>query len=105
MKMKHGVMSLTCGKVQTETQKAVSLHKRNTAEDEIGMIEICVTSSVEGMHAARSKIGVRSASALNMSNVKKGTMTTTVPIMTNFTGSVLPKGRAKQEESRLVSMT
>jgi hypothetical protein len=44
------------------------------------------------MHAARMKTGARSTSALNRSIVKKGTMTTMIPIMTNLTESVLPNG-------------
>jgi hypothetical protein len=57
------------------------------------------------MHAVRLKTNVRSASALNRSSVKKGTMTNTVPIMTNLNDSVLPKGGTMQEESRLSPMT
>jgi hypothetical protein len=37
--------------------------------------------------------------------VKKGTMTTMVPIMTNLTDSVPSKGGAMLEESRLFPMT
>jgi hypothetical protein len=51
------------------------------------------------------KTDIRSASAYNKSIMKKGTMTTTVPITTNLTDSVLPKGGAIQEESRLFLMT
>jgi hypothetical protein len=75
------------------------------AVDEIGMTEIYATSFTTEMHVARLKIGVRSASALNRSNVKKGTMTNMVPIMTNLTDSVLLKEGAMQEESRLFPMT
>jgi hypothetical protein len=57
------------------------------------------------MHAVRLKTNVRSASALNRSSVKKGTMTNMVPIMTNLNDSVLPKGGTMQEESRLSPMT
>jgi hypothetical protein len=56
------------------------------------MIEICVTSFAAEMHAARLKTGITSVSALNRSSMKKGTMTTMVPIMTNLTNSILPKG-------------
>jgi hypothetical protein len=42
---------------------------------------------------------------LNRSSVKKGTMTTTVPITTNLTDNVFPKGGAMQEESRLFPTT
>jgi hypothetical protein len=66
--------------------------KGNLTRDEIRMTEICMMSSVVEVHAARLKIGARSMSALNKSSVKKGTMATTVPITTNFTDSVLPKG-------------
>jgi hypothetical protein len=55
--MKHGVMGLTTAKVFVGTQQAVSLHRRNVAEDETGMTEICATSSVVEMHAAGSKTG------------------------------------------------
>jgi hypothetical protein len=99
--MKHGVMSLTTGKVLTETQQAVSLHRRNVVEDETGMTEICVTPSTTEMHVPELKTGARSVTALNRSNVKKGTMTTMVPIMTNLSDSILPKGGVMQEESRL----
>jgi uncharacterized membrane protein len=44
------------------------------------------------MHAARLKTDVRSVSTWNKSSVKKGTMITTVLIMTNLTDSILPKG-------------
>jgi hypothetical protein len=65
---------------------------------------LCDVSTAE-MHTAGSKISVRSVSALNRSSVKKGTMTTMVPIMTNLTDSVLSKGGAMLEESRLFPMT
>jgi hypothetical protein len=52
---KHGVTSLTTSKVLTGTRQAVSLHRKNAAEDEIGMTKICVTSSAAEMHVARSK--------------------------------------------------
>jgi hypothetical protein len=61
------------------------------AEGETGMTEIWMTSSAAEMYAAESETGVRSVSVLNRSSAKKGTMTTTVPIMTNLTDSVLPK--------------
>jgi hypothetical protein len=64
------------------------------------MIEICMTSSAVEMRAAGSKTSVRSVIVLNWSGAKKGTMTTMVPIITNLTGSVLPKGGVMQEESR-----
>jgi hypothetical protein len=84
----------------------VSLHWRNTAEDETGMTEICTMPSTTEMHTARLKTSSRSASALNRSSMKKGTMSTLVPIMSNLTDSVLLKGGgAMQEESRLFPMT
>jgi hypothetical protein len=89
---KHGVTSMTTGRVLIGTRQAVSLHQRNTAEDETGMTEICETSFVAEMHAARLKIDARSVSALNRGNVKKGTMTTTVLIMTNLTNNILSRG-------------
>jgi hypothetical protein len=103
--MKHGVMSMTTGKVLMGTRQAISLHRRNTTEDEIGMTEICATSFMAEMHVARLKTGVRNVSALNMNSVKKGTITTTVPITTNLIDSVLLKGGAMQEESRLFPTT
>jgi hypothetical protein len=57
------------------------------------------------MHVAGLKTDVRSTCALNRSSVKKGTMITTVPIMTNITNSILPKGGTMQEELRLFPMT
>jgi hypothetical protein len=96
---RHGVMIMTTSRVHTGTWQAVSLHRRNAAEGEAGMTEICVTSFAVEMHAAGSKTGVRSTSVLNRSSVKKGTMTTMVPIMTNLTGSVLLKDGVMQEES------
>jgi hypothetical protein len=89
--MKHRVMSLTTGRVNTGTRQAVSLHQRNAAKDETGTTKICVMSSTVEMHKARSKTGVRSVSALNRSNMKKGTMTAMIPIATNLTDSVLLK--------------
>jgi hypothetical protein len=47
-------------------------------------------SSTAEMHVAGLKTGVRSVSASNRSNVKKGTMITVVPIMTNLIDSILP---------------
>jgi hypothetical protein len=92
MMMKHGVMSLTIGRVCTGTQQAVSFHWRNAVEDETGMIKMCAMSSATKMHTVGSKTDVKSESALNRSSVKKGTMTTMVPIIINLTGSILPKG-------------
>jgi hypothetical protein len=92
MMTKHGVMSLTTGRVLMGNRQAVSLHQRNAAEDETGMTKICTTSSTAEMHVAGLKTGPRSTSALNRSNVKKGSMTTIVPITTNLTDSVLPRG-------------
>jgi hypothetical protein len=90
--MKHRIMSLTTDSVHAGTQQAVSLHRRNVAEDDTGMTEIWTTSSVAEMHVAGSKTGVKSTSALNRSSVKKGTMTTMVSITTHLTDSVLSKG-------------
>jgi hypothetical protein len=98
MMMKHGVMSLTTGRVHVGTQLAVSLHQRNTAEGETKMIEICVMSSVVKMHVVGLKTSVSSASALNKSNVKTGTIITMVPNMTNLTDSIPQKEGAMQEE-------
>jgi hypothetical protein len=56
------------------------------------MIEICVMSFTTEIHADRLKTGVGSASALNRSIVKRGTMTTMVPVTTNLTNGALPKG-------------
>jgi hypothetical protein len=98
MMMKHGVMSLTTGRVHVGTQLAVSLHQRNTAEGETKMIEICVMSSVVKMHVVGLKTSVSSASALNKSNVKTWTIITMVPNMTNLTDSIPQKEGAMQEE-------
>jgi hypothetical protein len=103
--MKHGVTSLTTSRVTMRTQQTVSLPRRNAAEDETGTTEICSTSSAVEMHATGLKTDIRSASAYNKSIMKKGTMTTMVPITTNLTGSVLLKGGAIQEESRLFLTT
>jgi hypothetical protein len=56
------------------------------------MTEICVMSSAVEMHVAGSKTDVKSTSTSNKGSVKKGTMTTMVPITTNLIDSVLPKG-------------
>jgi hypothetical protein len=105
MMMKHGVTSLTTGRVHVGTQLAFSHHQRNAAEGKTRMIETCMISSTSKMHIARLKTDVRSASAMNRSNVKRGTMITMVPIMTNLTDSVLPREGAMQEESRPFPMT
>jgi hypothetical protein len=97
--------SLTTSKVHEGTRLAVSLHRRNAAEGETGMTETCATSSVAKMHVVGSKTDVRSMSALNMSDVKRWTMTTMVPITTNLTDSVLPREGTMQEESRHFPMT
>jgi hypothetical protein len=85
-------MSLTTGRVSTGIRQAVSLYQRSVAKDETRMIKICATSYVAEMHAAGLKNGVRSMSVSNRSSVKKGSMTTMVPIMTNLTDNVLLKG-------------
>jgi hypothetical protein len=84
---KHGVMIMTTDRVCIGTQQAVSLHQRNMTEGETRMTEICTMSSAIEMCAAESKIGLRSMSVLNRNNVKKGTITTMVPIMTNLTAA------------------
>jgi hypothetical protein len=105
MRMKHEVMSMTPGRVPMGTWLVVSLHRRNVAEDEIRMAKICMTSSTAEMHATGLKTGARSMIALNRSNVKKGTMTTTVPIMINLTDSVLSKEGTTQEVSKVFPTT
>jgi hypothetical protein len=69
--MKHGVTSPATGRVLIWTRQAVSLHRRNTAEDETGMTEICAMSSTAEMHTDKLKIGARRLSALNRSTMKK----------------------------------
>jgi hypothetical protein len=100
--MKHGDMSLNTGRVLTGTSQAVSLHRRNMAEDETWMTGICATSSAVEMHVAELKTDTRGTSALNRISVKKGTIATMVPITTNLRS---PNRGAMQEESRLFSMT
>jgi hypothetical protein len=100
MIMKHGVICLTTGRVLTGSQRAISLHRKNAAEDKTRMTKIFVTSSAAEMHVTGLKTGARSTSILNRSSIKKGTMTTTVHILTNLTDSVLSKGGAMQKESR-----
>jgi hypothetical protein len=101
--MKHEVTSLTTGRVSTGTRQAVSFHQGNMAEGETGTTEICTMSSAAEMHAAGLKTDVRSVSALNRSSMKKETMITMIPIMSNLTDGILLKGGAMQEESRLFS--
>jgi hypothetical protein len=84
---------------------AVSLYQRNATEDETGMTEIYTMSSAAEMHVAGLKTGARSMSTLNRNSVKKGTMTTTVPIRINLTNTVLLKEGATQEESKLFPTT
>jgi hypothetical protein len=102
--MKHGVTSLSTGRVLTRTQQVVSLHQRNVAEDKTRMTEIYATSSAVE-HAAGLKTGIKSVRALHRNNMKKGTMTTTIPITTKLPNIILLKGGSMQEESRLFSMT
>jgi hypothetical protein len=68
-----------------------SLHRRNAVEGKTRMTETCVTSFAAKMHVAGSKTSIRSMSALNRNDVKRGTMTIMVPIMTNLTDSTLLK--------------
>jgi hypothetical protein len=103
MMMKHGVMSLTTDRVRTGTRLTVSLHWRNAAEGETRMTETYAMLSMAKMHAGGSKIGVRSTSALNRSNVKRGAMIIMIPITSNLTDSTLPRESAMQEESRAFS--
>jgi hypothetical protein len=95
-----GVRIMTIGRVCMGTQQAVSLHWRNAADGATRMTEICTTLSAAEMHVARSKTGVRSASFLNRSSTKKGTMMTMVPITTNLTDNILLKEGTMQEESK-----
>jgi hypothetical protein len=95
---KHKVMTLNIGRVHTGTRLVVSLHRRNVAKGGTRMIETCMMSSIAKTHVARSKSGIRSASALNRSDMKRGTMTIRVFIMTNLTDNGLPKEGAMQEE-------
>jgi hypothetical protein len=67
------------------------------------MTETYAMLSVAKMHAGGSKIGVRSTSALNRSNVKRGAMIIMIPITSNLTDSTLPRESAMQEESRAFS--
>jgi hypothetical protein len=101
MMMKHEVTSLTTGRVSMGTLQAISLHRSNATEDDTETTEICMTSSTIEMHTTGLKTSVRSVSALNRGNMKKGAMTTTVPITTNLTDIVLPKGGTMLEKSRL----
>jgi hypothetical protein len=94
---KHGEVSLTTDIVHVGTRLAVSLHRRNTTECVTGMTKTCATSSAAKMHITRSKTCVRSASDLNWSDVKGGTMTTVIPIMTNLIDSVRPREGTMQE--------
>jgi hypothetical protein len=98
--MKHVVTSLTTGRVHVGTRLAVSLHRRNVAEGKAGMTETCTTSSAARMHAAGSKTSVWSTS-----DVKRGSMTTTVPIMTNLTDNILLREGVMQEDTRHFPMT
>jgi hypothetical protein len=92
MMPKHGVMSLTTSRVHAGTRLTVSLHWRSTVEGETVVTKICMASSVAMMHVTESKIGARNVNTLNKSDMKKGTMITMVPIMTNLTDSILPRG-------------
>jgi hypothetical protein len=90
--LKEGHKPDHCQSPHKDLASSLSLHRWNAAEDETGMTEICMMSSAVEMHVAKLKTGIKSASALNKSSVKKVTMTTTVLIMTNLTDSILPKG-------------
>jgi hypothetical protein len=92
MMPKHGVMSLTTSRVHAGTRLTVSLHWRSTVEGQTVVTKICMASSVAMMHVTESKIGARNVNTLNKSDMKKGTMITMVPIMTNLTDSILPRG-------------
>jgi hypothetical protein len=101
MTIKHGVTSMTTGRVPTRTRLVVSFHRRNMAKDETRMTEICTTSSAVEMHMTGLKTGTWSVSTFNRSSVEKGNMTTIVPILINLTDSVLPKEDAMQDDSKL----
>jgi hypothetical protein len=94
MMAKDRVTSLTTGRVSMGIRQAISLHRRNTTEDETGMTKICVMSFAVEMHAIGSKTGIRRMSASNRSSVKKGTMIIVVPMMTNLIDNVLSNGGA-----------
>jgi hypothetical protein len=78
------VRILTTDRICVGTQPAVSLHRRSVAEGEIGMTEICATSSTTEMHAVESKISVKSKSASCSNDATRGTMITMVPSKTNL---------------------
>jgi hypothetical protein len=71
-----------------------SLQWRSAAKGEIGMTKTCVTCSTIEMHATGLKTGAKSASASSRNDMKRGTMTTMAPTMTNGTDSALPRGDA-----------
>jgi hypothetical protein len=63
----------------------------------LGMTETCATSSMAEMHAAGSKTGAKSESALSRSGAMRGTMNIMVPSTTNLTYKALLKEGVMQE--------
>jgi hypothetical protein len=100
MVVEGGVKALTIVRVRMGTRPAVSLHRRNVAEDETGMIEAYTTSSATEMHATGSKTSAKSETASNRNDTMKGTMIIMVPTMTNLTDNVPLKEDAMKEESK-----
>jgi hypothetical protein len=92
--MKHVVISLTTRRVHMRTLSNLTPLEEHRA----GKIETCVTSTIAKMNTAESKTDVRSVSTLNRSDVKRGTMTILVPIMTNLIDSAVLKEDTMQEE-------
>jgi hypothetical protein len=98
--VKYEVTRLTTDKVHMGTYPVVSLHWRNVTEGKIRVIKICTTSYAAEMHAIGLTTGVRCMIALSKNDVKRGTMTITVPSTTNLTDNAPQKEGATQEESR-----
>jgi hypothetical protein len=98
--MKYGVTSLTTDRIRGGTQLAFSLHQRNAVKGEIGMTEICATSSMAEMHVIGLTADARSISSLSKNDVMRGTMTIMVPSTTNIIESAPLKEGTTQEESK-----
>jgi hypothetical protein len=97
------IMTLTTARVCAGTPPAASLPRRSAAE--IGTTKICATLYATEMHTAGLKTSAKRETTSNANDMRKGTMTTTVPTLTNPTVTILPSEDAMKGGSSLSHMT
>jgi hypothetical protein len=95
-----GVRMMTTEKVFVGTRPAASLHRRSLAKDATETTVTYATSSAVEIYEVKLKAGTEIGSVKSKSSTMKGTMITTILIMTNLTESGHRKWDTSQEASR-----